>query len=159
MGAGSYAMIKQGKLTLSANYNYNYNNSPRSYSDSYRENYESVDEKYLESESSSKSKGNFQYGNLDNSYEIDTLRLLRLWLLECMAAVARTIATEVPSYGSDHQSFAYRYNTDNHGKGSWYSINGNVDYQRTSKKNKERMITFSYKINSHPQTNDSIIPT
>ena len=59
-------------------YNYNYNNSPRSYSDSYRENYEpdKENEKYLESESSSKSKGNFQYGNLEASYEIDTLRLL-----------------------------------------------------------------------------------
>ena len=42
------------------------------------ENYESVDEKYLESESSSKSKGNFQYGNLEASYEIDTLRLLTM---------------------------------------------------------------------------------
>lgn len=71
-------MVKQGKLTVSANYNYNYNNSPRSYSDSYRENYEpdKENEKYLESESSSKSKGNFQYGNLEASYEIDTLRLL-----------------------------------------------------------------------------------
>lgn len=78
VGAGTYAMVKQGKLTVSANYNYNYNNSPRSYSDSYRENYEpdKENEKYLESESSSKSKGNFQYGNLEASYEIDTLRLL-----------------------------------------------------------------------------------
>ncbi len=58
-------------------------------------------------------------------------------------------------HGADRQDFAYRYRTDNHGKGSWYSINGNIDYQRTSRKNKERMITFSYKINSQPQTNDS----
>ena len=56
VGAGTYAMVKQGKLTVSANYNYNYNNSPRSYSDSYRENYEpdKENEKYLESERSSK---------------------------------------------------------------------------------------------------------
>ena len=58
-------------------------------------------------------------------------------------------------HGADRQNFAYRYRTDNHGKGSWYSINGNIDYQRTSRKNKERMITLSYKINSQPQTNDS----
>ena len=155
VGAGSYAMIKQGKLTLSANYNYNYNNSPRSYSDSYRENYESVDEKYLESESSSKSKGNFQYGNLEASYEIDTLRLLTMAFGMYGGGSKNNSDGSTIMYGSDHQSFAYRYNTDNHGKGSWYSINGNVDYQRTSKKNKERMITFSYKINSQPQTNDS----
>ena len=58
-------------------------------------------------------------------------------------------------HGADRQDFAYRYRTDNHGKGSWYSINGNIDYQRTSRKNKERMISLSYKINSQPQTNDS----
>ena len=27
VGAGTYAMVKQGKLTVSANYNYNYNNA------------------------------------------------------------------------------------------------------------------------------------
>ncbi len=155
VGAGSYAMIKQGKLTLSANYNYNYNNSPRSYSDSYRENYESDKEKYLESGSSSKSKGNFQYGNLEASYEIDTLRLLTVAFGMYGSNNKSNSDGSSIMYGADHQSFAYRYNTDNHGKGSWYSINGNVDYQRTSKKNKERMITLSYKINSQPQTNDS----
>ena len=59
VGAGTYAMVKQGKLTVSANYNYNYNNSPRSYSDSYRENYEpdKENEKYLESEVAPSRKG------------------------------------------------------------------------------------------------------
>ena len=59
VGAGTYAMVKQGKLTVSANYNYNYNNSPRSYSNSYRENYEpdKENEKYLESEVAPSRKG------------------------------------------------------------------------------------------------------
>ena len=58
-------------------------------------------------------------------------------------------------YKSNHEDIAYRYRTDNHGKGSWYSMNGNIDYQRTSRKNKERMITLSYKVNTQPQTNNS----
>ena len=51
------------------------------YADSYRENYEpdKENEKYLESESSSKSKGNFQYGNLEASYEIDTVSYTHLY--------------------------------------------------------------------------------
>ena len=157
VGAGTYAMVKQGKLTVSANYNYNYNNSPRSYSDSYRENYEpdKENEKYLESESSSKSKGNFQYGNLEASYEIDTLRLLTVAFGMYGSSDKSNSDGNTIMHGADRQDFAYRYRTDNHGKGSWYSINGNIDYQRTSRKNKERMITFSYKINSQPQTNDS----
>ena len=40
-------------------------------------------------------------------------------------------------------------------KGHGNSINGNIDYQRTSRKNKERMITLSYKVNTQPQTSDS----
>lgn len=155
VGAGSYAMIKQGKLTVSANYNYNYDNRPRSYSSSSRENYESDEEKYLESESSSKSKGNFQYGNLEASYEIDTLRLLTVAFGMYGSNDKSFGDGNTIMYGADHQEFAYRYRTDNHGKGSWYSVNGNIDYQRTSKKNKQRMITLSYKINSQPQTNES----
>ena len=50
-GAGGYATIKSGKLTITGNYNYNYDTSPKSYSDSYRENYDSEDQKYLESKS------------------------------------------------------------------------------------------------------------
>ena len=33
-GAGGYATIKSGKLTITGNYNYNYDTSPKSYSDS-----------------------------------------------------------------------------------------------------------------------------
>ena len=58
-------------------------------------------------------------------------------------------------YGANYEDVAYSYRTDNHGKSSWFSINGNVDYQRTSKKNKQRKITLSYKVNTQPQTSDS----
>lgn len=50
---------------------------------------------------------------------------------------------------------AYSYRTQTLGDGSWFSIRGNVDYQRTSKKNKNRMLTLSYKINTQPQKNDN----
>lgn len=153
-GAGGYAMIKQGKLTVSANYNYNYNSSPRSYSSSYRENFESDTEKYLESESSSKSKGSFNYGNLEASYEIDTLRLLTVAFGMYGGGNKNNGIGSTVMYGANHEDFAYRYKSDNHGKGSWYSVNGNIDYQRTSKKNKLRMITLSYKLNAQPNKND-----
>lgn len=154
-GGGAYAMIKQGKLTLSANYNYNYNDRPRSYSNSYQENYKSETEKYLESENSSKSKGNFQYGNLEASYEIDTLRLLTAAFGMYGGGGDSNSGGGTAMYGANHKDIAYSYRTDNHGKSSWYSINANIDYQRISRKNKERMITLSYKINTQPQTDES----
>ena len=133
-GAGTYAMVKQGKMTVSVNYNYDYNNSPRSYSDSYRESYEpgARDEKFLESQSSSKSKGSFQYGNVEASYEIDTLRLLTMAFGMYGSNDKNNSDGYTVMYKSNHEDIAYRYRTDNHGKGSWYSMNGNIDYQRTS---------------------------
>lgn len=156
-GTGAYAMVKKGKLTVSANYNFNYNDSPRGYSESYQENYESDTEKYLESFSSSKSKGNFQYGNMEASYEIDTLRLLTAAFGMYGSSSKNNSDGNTVMYGANHQDIAYSYLRDNHGKGSWFSVNGNVDYQRTSKKNKQRMITLSYKINTQPQTNNSYL--
>ena len=157
VGAGTYAMVKQGKMTVSVNYNYDYNNRPRSYSDSYRENYEpgTRDEKFLESQSSSKSKGNFQYGNLEASYEIDTLRLLTVAFGMYGSSDKSNNNGNTVMYRTDHEDVAYRYRTDGHSENSWYSINGNIDYQRTSRKNKQRMLTLSYKINTQPQTDNS----
>lgn len=155
IGAGSYAMVKQGKLTLSANYNYSYDNRPRSYSDSYRENYESDSEKYLESQSSRTSKGTFQHGNLEASYEIDTLRLLTVAFGLYGGGNKNNSSGETFMYGANHQDVAYSYRNDYHGKSSWYAMDGNIDYQKVSRRNKERMITFSYKINAQPQTDDS----
>ena len=118
VGAGTYAMVKQGKMTVSVNYNYDYNNRPRSYSDSYRENYEpgTRDEKFLESQSSSKSKGNFQYGNLEASYEIDTLRLLTVAFRMYGSSDKSNNNGNTVMYRTDHEDVAYRYRTDGRSK-------------------------------------------
>lgn len=156
-GAGVYAMVKQGKLTVSVNYEYDHNDSPRSYSDSYRESYEpgTRDEKYLESAGSSKSHGYFQYGAIEASYEIDTLRLLTVDFGFYGSNNKNNSDGSTVMYRSNHEDIAYRYCTDNRGKNSWYSVNGNVDYQRTSSKNKERMLTASYKVDTQPQSSNS----
>lgn len=78
-----YTTIKKDKLTLSARYNYNANNSPRSYSSSTQRQTQTIsegkqEETVIQSESSSKGKNRFQSGNLEASYEIDTLRLITM---------------------------------------------------------------------------------
>lgn len=155
-GVSSYAMFQQGKLTLSVNYNANFSKSPRNYSDSYRENYDAgaLDEKFLESVGSSRTKGNFQHGNLEASYEVDSLRLLTLALGMYGGANRGNTDGQTWMYGANHQDVAYRYRTDNWSKGSWYNITGNVDYQRTSRKNKARLLTLSYKIDTQPNTDE-----
>lgn len=153
-GAGGYATIKSGKLTITGNYNYNYDTSPKSYSDSYRENYDSEDQKYLESKSSSDYNGSFQYGNLEASYEIDTLRLLTASFGMYGGANDNKSDGLTTMWNAQRDRLAYQYRSLSDGDGSWYSMRGNVDYQRTSKKNKDRMITLSYKISTQPQNSD-----
>ena len=153
-GAGGYATIKSGKLTITVNYNYNYDTSPKSYSDSYRENYDSEDQKYLESKSSSDYNGSFQYGNLEASYEIDTLRLLTASFGMYGGANDNKSDGLTTMWNAQRDRLAYQYRSLSDGDGSWYSMRGNVDYQRTSKKNKDRMITLSYKISTQPQNSD-----
>ena len=153
-GAGGYATIKSGKPTITGNYNYNYDTSPKSYSDSYRENYDSEDQKYLESKSSSDYNGSFQYGNLEASYEIDTLRLLTASFGMYGGANDNKSDGLTTMWNAQRDRLAYQYRSLSDGDGSWYSMRGNVDYQRTSKKNKDRMITLSYKISTQPQNSD-----
>ena len=55
---------------------YNYQGSQKGFEDSYREDFTSQENKFLESHRRSKSYGNFQFGSLEGSYEIDTLNLI-----------------------------------------------------------------------------------
>lgn len=155
LGGGAYATIKQGKLTLTGNYNYSYNNQPTSYSDSYREDYTSTDQKYLESTSSSDYSGQFQHGNVEASYEIDTLRLITMSIGMYGGGNDNDSEGNTEMWNEVRDKKAYSYRTSTTGDGSWYSIRGNIDYQRVSKKNKDRMLTLSYKINTQPQESDN----
>lgn len=155
LGGGAYATIKQGKLTLTGNYNYSYNNQPTNYSEGYREDYNSEDQKYLESFSESDYSGQFQSGNLEASYEIDTLRLITMSVGMYGGGNDNDSKGNTVMWNALRDKEAYSYRTLTEGDGSWYSIRGNVDYQRTSRKNKDRMLTLSYKINTQPQESDN----
>lgn len=156
-GGGAFGTIKSGKLTVSARYNYNYNNQPRSYSSgSQHVTSEAVTENSsnLDYAGSSKGHGSFQSGNMEASYEIDTLRLVTmsfgLWGGGNKSNSKSDYLATSPLDGGS----LYNYSTLGHGKTSWYSIDGGIDYQRLFKV-KDRMLTFSYKINTRPETRDS----
>lgn len=155
-GGGTYATVKSGKLTVSGRYNYNHRNSPRSYSGSSRKTIRNITESSsnLDSEGSSKNHGNFQYGSIEASYEIDTLRL---------------ITASFDLYGGndksdgDNKTFAtspltherlYSYNTARNSKSNYAYIDGGIDYQRSFSV-EERLLTLSYKIENEPDKTDS----
>jgi outer membrane receptor protein involved in Fe transport len=60
-------------------------------------------------------------------------------------------------WNTNKDVLAYGYASLNNGINSWRYIQGNVDYQRTSLKNKDRTFTLSYKISSQPQKSNSDI--
>lgn len=155
-GGGLFGTVQQGKLTVSGRYNYNYNDSPRSYSHGYqRINPETATDgsSNWEYDGSSKGHSNFQSGSLEASYEIDTLRLVTMSFGLWGGGNKSNSGSE---YGAtDVQGDPlYQYLTGSHSNTSWYSIDGSIDYQRLFAV-KDRMLTFSYKINTRPQTSDA----
>lgn len=155
-GGGVFGTVKSGKLTVSGRYNYNYNSTPRSYSGGNLRTLGEVTEGSSDLDYAGNNKGNFRFqsGSMEASYEIDTLRLITmsfgLWGGGNKGnGENRTWAT-MPRVGDE----LYRYTTLTNSDNSWYSIDGGIDYQRLFPV-KDRMLTFSYKINTSPQTSDS----
>lgn len=157
-GGGAFGTIKSGKLTVSARYNYNYNDQPRNYSSgSQHVTSEAVTENSsnLDYDGSNKGHGSFQ-GSMEASYEIDTLRLVTMSFGLWGGGNKSNGSTDYIATFPENINAApiYSYSAFNRSKSSWYSIDGGVDYQRLFKV-KDRMLTFSYKINTRPQTSDS----
>lgn len=157
-GGGAFGTIKSGKLTVSARYNYNYNDQPRNYnSGSQHVTPEAVTENSsnLDYDGSNKGHGSFQSGSMEASYEIDTLRLVTMSFGLWGGGNKSNGSTDYIATFPESMNAApiYSYSAFNRSKSSWYSIDGGVDYQRLFKV-KDRMLTFSYKINTRPQTSD-----
>ena len=156
-GGGAFGTIKSGKLTVSANYNYN--DQPRNYSSgSQHVTPEAVTENSsnLDYDGSNKGHGSFQSGSMEASYEIDTLRLVTMSFGLWGGGNKSNGSTDYIATFPENINAApiYSYSAFNRSKSSWYSIDGGIDYQRLFKV-KDRMLTFSYKINTRPQTSDS----
>lgn len=163
VGGNLFGTVQKGKLTVSGRYNYNHRKQPRSWSRNTQEvlgetGSSSVDDARTSSanvvsESSTTACSNFQSGSLEASYEIDTLRLVTasfgLWGANGKGDIDGTGLGTYPKDGSQ----LYRYADFMKTKQSWYSIDGSIDYQRSFHK-KDRLLTFSYKINTEPNTRD-----
>lgn len=151
MNAGAYGTVQIGKFTVTGNYSFNHNDSPRSYSESGREDYTSTDYRYLESNASSKYKSNFQFGSMEGSYEIDTLNLVT-FSMQMWGGSNKGTGDGNTRMLNDRREHTYSYNTLNRTKSRFGSIAANFDYQHSFKK-KGEYLTFSYRYNGSP--NDS----
>ena len=155
MGVSGYAYgtVQVGKLTLSGNYSYNHQNMPKGKHSSGREDFTSTDFRHLSQQGLSDSKGNFQFGNIEGSYEIDTLNLVTF----SANLFGGNFNTHNHSFAhmdnSDYEE-QYSYLTRNHSKNKFSQVGINFDYQHSFKK-KGEYLTLSYKFNGSPNDNES----
>lgn len=148
VGGGGYVSLKVGKFGLTANYNYNRNNSPWNDASSMREELDNKEEHYLNQTGRSKYRGPFQYGNLEGSYEIDSLNLITVG-----ASLFRGSMKNTSEYAVEMLDIlnnpVYKYNRNTTSTATFGSTDVNVDYQRSTHK-KDEMLTASYRFSLSP---------
>lgn len=154
LGAGAFATVKTGKLTVSGNLNVNYAYNTKSYYDEHQTVTDDEGNALRQTELEGKQKGNGKWlgGSVEASYEIDTLRLLTASLSMSKGANegnrSRHSYSFQPSTGSTLYSYLYGYDY----RSEFNDISASVDYQR-SFKTKGRMLTLSYRLESSPAYN------
>lgn len=155
-GGGLYATVKQGKLTMSVNYNASSNHSPKGYTYSDRSQIGTDGTVTSSTVADGYTKGHslWQGGDIEASYEIDTLRLITgsfsLSKFTSKRDALNTAFSTVPATGQR----LYGYRSPSHSKESWDDYSASLDYQRSFSV-KDRLLTLSYRLESSPSTSDS----
>lgn len=151
--ASAFGTVQVGKFTVTGNYSFNHNNSPTSYSTSGREDYTSAEYKYLNTSNPWKNKGNFQFGSMEGSYEIDSLNLVT-FSMNLFGGSFNSNGTGTTEMLNAQREHAYSYHTFSRSKSAWSNVGVNFDYQRSFKK-KGEYLTFSYRYNGSPDNSES----
>lgn len=155
-GGGLYATVKQGKLTMSVNYNASSNHSPKGYTYSDRSQIGTDGTVTSSTVADGYTKGHSQWqgGDVEASYEIDTLRLITgsfsLSKFTSKRDALNTAFSTVPATGQR----LYGYRSPSHSKENWNDYSASLDYQRSFSV-KDRLLTLSYRLESSPSTSDS----
>ena len=143
-GGGAFFSMQKNKFSMSVNANVMESFPMESQTEVNRTQFTSDGESQLRSSSTMDNSFHIQMGNLNLSYEIDSLNLL-------------TASAGVMGFGMDIDGQSrtdlggLAYTTRNDNKSKRLSVNGSVDYQHTFASNKERMLTLSYLITTAPQ--------
>ena len=151
--AGAYGTVQVGKFTVTGNYSYNYNDSPGYTSSSNREDFTSDTYKYLSQQNSGKSKGGFNFGSMEGSYEIDSLNLVS-FSMQMYGGNYDSKSNSQTQMLNSLREHTYSYNTINRSSNMYGNIGANFDYQHSFKK-KGEYLTFSYRYNGTPDNSEA----
>lgn len=148
VGGNGYGTVQWGKFTVSGNYSYNYYNSPKAHESRGREDFTSDAFKYLQTDGWSDDKGNYQYGNLDASYELDKNNLLT-FSASLYGGVSRSGRYSLTQMDNAGRQPVYSYESHSRSKGKHHNVNAAFDYQHSFKTPGE-YLTLSYRFDHSP---------
>ena len=151
---GLYLSTKKGKFGLTTNLNYNRQSDNGQTYDRTVTNFNSESIKYIHQYANSDSKYKFYFGNLEASYEFDSLNLISL-TVGGYGGGGLTVdhaGTYSMNEMRDTVSAFKQLTTSNN---SWGGIDLSLDYQRTFKK-PDQLLTVSYKLSRSPDNTDNL---
>ena len=150
---GIYLSTKTRRFGLTTNLNYSSHQYLNQIFTNEKENVNSLSTKYISQEGSSDSKSHFYFGNIEASYEFDSLNLVSFTLggnvrngISVLNEHTLTLNT-----GLDTLSAFKQLTQSQNGSGG---IDMSLDYQRAFKK-PEQLLTLSYKFSRTPNNTDN----
>ena len=150
---GLYLSTKTGKFGLTANLNYNQQQNPNQVFTNEKENYNSSMTKYISQDGYSGSKNLFYYGNLEASYEFDSLNLVSFTMNNFRGAV-RTDVNQNTYVSNAVMDTLSAFNQLTQSQNGVVGTELSLDYQRTFKK-PEQLLTLSYKLTHSTRHTDN----
>jgi len=152
IGSGAYLSLKAGKLGVTGNFNYGHSNTPSNEAELIRENLIGNPPISVIQKGQSRSYGNYLYGNLEASYEIDTLNLLSFGFNRFGGNFKRKSEYDVKESAGD--VLLSHYLRNGHSKNVYGSTDVNVDFQHSTKK-KDELLTVSYRFSNSPDNSEN----
>jgi len=147
-GAGGNISLKAGKFGLTANYNHRFQKNPWTDTELFRET-KGDEPEFLNQTGRAKQRGQFQFGTLEASYEIDTLNLLTLGVNLFNGNMKMFSWYDVEMNNIQKPKSDYFYHRNTNSKYNFGSTDINLDYQHSTQK-KDELLTVSYRFSHAP---------
>lgn len=149
IGGSTYLSFKYGKLGFTGNYGLGRYKGREGTNWSYRESKDDNFYKYLNQDGRGRETGTHQHGSGEFSYEIDTLNLINLGYSGYLGKFKAKTSMDVLMETYERET-VYSYDRETRSEGDYGGPTVNLDYQRTSAKVKDRLLTASYRFSYSP---------
>lgn len=146
---GAMFSANLGKFAFSINTGGGYNAGHESRNETFRENFNSTEQRYQIAKGDGEYTGYHQWGNAAFSFEIDSLNLISS-SFDFWGGDGQWENTSLNNLSDINNALTQSFTTISSDDFKYGSVEGSVDYQRTSKKDKERILTLSYKLSANP---------